>query len=347
MKNFLILDHKSKIWSNSYKNLPHKEKDFYYSPIFAKFSQENIYNRFKVRCFFASDNIDFILCPFVLRKYRFENEVFCDLTSLYNHAGPIINNPKNLSLKKYFQKEILKYCDEKKIKNFFIRYHPKIGFKIIDKKNCQNIITGDFVHVDLKKIDKNNIIKNFSRAHKKSLKKAKDNNIKILASNDQTYISEFYNLYLEEMKKKKAEKFYHFNKNLFYNIKELKNNYQFFYAFYNKKIVSCELVLFSSNFSHSFLGATNSAYKQYCPNHLLKLSIISYFKEKNLKYYFIGGGSEGILKYKEGFKNINNLKNYIGILNFDKKYNQTLLNKIKLKYNLHNINKIQFYDNYL
>ena len=347
MNKFLIANPRDKVWERSYKSLPDSQKDLFYSPNFSKFTQVNIYKNYEVKCFIALDKTDFILCPFILRKFIFNNNSFFDITSLYPHGGPISNNPKNLQLKKYFQDKCVDYCNKNKIKNFLIRYHPLVGFKFNNLQNLKNINTGDFIYVDLQKIDENDILKNFNRSVIRGIKKAIKFNIETLISNDEKYILEFYDLYSKEMKRKKADKFYFFPKEFFLNLNKLKDHYQFFYSLHKKKIVSCELVLYNSHYSHSFLGSTNILYKNYCPNSLLKKDIIMYFKEKKNKYFFLGGGPEGVRNYKQGFKNTNNLKNFIGVLEVDKLFKTELKKNMSKKYKITNEFKIQFYDKYL
>ena len=153
------------------------------------------------------------------------------------------------------------------------------------------------------------------------------------------------------MKIKKADKFYFFKKEFFFNLKKyLKNNYQFFYAKYDGKIISCELVIFSSFYCHSFLGATKHEYKKICSNHLLKTKIIEFFKLKGLQYFFLGGSQsekDGIFKYKSGFSNEKFLRNKIGKIIFNENKNLELKQIFSKEFPDENFNKLQFYENYL
>ena len=72
-----------------------------------------------------------------------------------------------------------------------------------------------------------------------------------------------------------------------------------------------------------------------------------YFKEKKNKYFFLGGGPEGVRYYKQGFGNTNNLKNFIGVLELDELFKAELKKNMSKKYKITNEFKIQFYDKYL
>jgi hypothetical protein len=346
MSKFSIIDIDSNIWKNKLDLVEEKNKDIFYSQNFARLAQKTLCKKFKVISFLAEDEKDFILCPAVVRSFNFKEKKFNDLTSLYSHGGPITNNRNNNKLLIFFCDELVKYCKDNKIINYLIRYHPLIH-RQIKNKSIKNIKTGEFVYVDLSKLNVNIISDSFARRHKRSLSKAKKNQVEILISNDRDYIEDFYNLYFRELKLKNAESFYFFDKNFFYELKNFLEGYQFFYAVYNNRIISCELVLYNNYYCHSYLGATNSDYKEICANHLLKDSILSFFKHKNLKYYLIGGGSEGVMNYKNGFKNVKNLHNYIGIIDLEIDFNKYLKNEISKNLNIYDFNRIQFYENIL
>ena len=342
MKKFYILSTSDNTWKEKFDLFPSYLIDIFYSLEFAKLCQDTIYKNYKVLCLVAEDDEDLILCPVIIRKFYNENTglFFYDLTSLYNQGGPIFTNIENKKLQEFFEKNLNIFCKKKKIINYYIRFHPLIKNHEINLSNCQKEITGDFITVNLEKLLPN-LEFNFQHRHRKSLKKAINNKIEIVMSNEDKYISEFYKVYSEEMTNKVAEKFYFFPINFFKNIKNYTNKFKFFYAFYEKKMISCELVFFNDFYCHSYLGATVSEYKDLCANHLLKKKIIEYFRGIGVKYYLIGGGSKGILHYKKGFSNEKPRNNIIGLIYYDEKY----CNELKKQFNLIETQKLQFYEN--
>jgi len=125
----------------------------------------------------------------------------------------------------------------------------------------------------------------------------------------------------------------------------MKNNSIFFYVKdQNNKILSIELILFSANYAHSYLGTTTMEGKRNYANQFLKYKIIEYLKNKNIKYYLLGGGQspeDGIYKYKESLapNSYVNSKIYFNIWNKKvyKDLNQYFKKKITSK-------KLQFYE---
>ncbi len=346
---FYILDTKNNLWSEKLNSFSKKKKDIFYQQKFADLCQKTIYKNYSINCLIAENEDDIIICPIIKRKFNFQGKNFFDLTSLYNLGGPIQKN-NNIILQNFFAKKFAEYCVENKIINYFIRFHPIIKNLDIFLNNCELINTGEFISVNLDTL-KYPIVKNFHHRHQKSIKKAINYKIEIIVSNEKKYIEDFIRIYYKEMKFKNAEDFYFFEKDFFFNLeKHINNNYQFFYAKYKNKIISCELVLFSDHYCHSFLGSTKEEFKYLCSNHLLKQKIIEHFKDKKLKFYLIGGGpnpNDGIFKYKKGFSNEKPRKNFIGKIYYNKKFYNSLINKFKENYSNENFKKLQFYEKYL
>ena len=344
---FFSLDVENNLWNDVLSLFSNLNKDIFYSQKFANLTQKTIYKNCTVKCLMANNGDNFILCPIVKRKFHFNETSFFDLTSPYNLGGPIFNKKDN-KLREFFNKQLIKYCKENQIINLFLRFHPIIrNIDIIDNVNVTE--TGDYAIVNLKKIEEP-IIKNFQYRHQKSIKKAINSKVKIIRSNDEKYLTDFIEIYRNEMIKKKANKFYFFEKDFFYNLKKfIKNHYQFFYAEFEDKIISCELVIYDDTFSHSYLGATKHEFRHICSNHLLKKEIIEYFKYKGLQYFFLGGSQsehDGIFKYKSGFSNEKILKNKIGTIIYDKKKDLELRKLFSEKFPEESLNKLQFYEDY-
>lgn len=345
---FFSIDSENNLWGETLSLFSSSNKDIFYSQKFAKLTQKTIYKNNFVKCLIATNDDNYILCPIIERKFNFKKTDFIDLTSPYNLGGPIFNK-KDENLIEFFNKKLIEYCKENKILNFFLRFHPIINNNEIIK-DVNFVDTGNYAIVNLKKIN-NPIIKNYEYRHQKSIKKAINSNVEIIISNDEEYLKDFIEIYFKEMSKKNANKFYFFEKEFFYNLKKyIKNNYQFFYAKFEEKIISCELVMFNEAYAHSYLGATMYEFRNICSNHLLKTKIIEFLKAKGLEYFFLGGSQteeDGIFKYKSGFSNEKILKNKIGKIIFDKSMNLKLRKKFKEEFPNENFKKLQFYENYL
>lgn len=333
-------------WNQTLNKLEENYQDIFYRQEFAQLTQNSIYLKYNIKCAIMNYNGGVLLYPFILRKFNFEGiEEFYDITSLYGRGG-IITNIKNDNILNHFFDEFNTYCIKKKIVTSLDRFHPIIKNDKFIHQKTEVIDVGNFSWVDLS----NNIedLKNrLADRHKKSLKKAQNNNIKIFFESNLEHLDDFLNIYSISMERKNADKFYYFNKK-FYNMLDifLKNNYTFFYATYKNKIISCELILHNKFYSHSYLGSTLHEYKHLCANHLLKFEIIKYSKNQKNKFFLLGGGikaNDGICKYKSGFSSTN-CKSLIGKTIFNKeKYLE--VDNYFLKKKIKKIDKFQFYEN--
>jgi len=341
-----IINYDDPLWSITLGKLSKNYQDVFYKQEFAHLCQKSIYTKHKIKCAVVNSSHGLLLYPFIFRKFNYKGiGEFCDITSLYGRGG-IISNINNNNIINQFFDEFNLYCKKEKIVTSFDRFHPIIkNHKYIYTKT-KVVQIGDFAYIDLTD-NINNLKNNFADGHKKSIKKAEKNNIKIFCENNLNHLDDFLNIYSTSMEQKKANKFYYFNKEFYINLNNfLKNNYSFFYAVYKNRIISCELVLHNKFYSHSYLGSTINEYKHLCSNHLLKYEIIKYCKNQKNKFFLLGGGikaNDGIYKYKSGFSS-NNYKSLVGKTIFDEKKYSDIENYF-LEKKIEKSNSFQFYEN--
>lgn len=161
----------------------------------------------------------------------------------------------------------------------------------------------------------------FKQKVRKNVKRANANNLQIIIESANTHLEDFLRIYYSTMDRTNAEDEYYFSKQFYDNLNEMKDNVMYFYAVYNKKIISAELVIYGSQACYSYLGGTDREHFDLRPNDFLKYEIIKWAKEKGLRDFVLGGGygqDDGIFQYKaclapHGIKNF-----YIGKKIFDK-----------------------------
>jgi len=313
----------------------------------------------EAKLFFYKCNYGLVLYPFLIRKINdlefFQqmkiDEIFYDITSPYGYGGPLVK-PYNESgidlLLEGFIKEFSLFCKKNKIVSEFIRFHPLmenhanfIGRLEIEKMNS-------IIYVDLS-VAEEELWENYKRNNRKNIKKALRNYIEVAVDAKFEFLDEFLEIYHGTMKKNNANKYYFFPKKFFEFIRtNFNNNYVLFASKVNNKIVSVELAIYDKDIIYSFLGGSLSEYFPLRPNNLLKHKLILWAKEKNIKYYLIGGGyhpEDGIFEYKHSFskngvkdffvgRKIYDIKKYKIFEKSFKKYllnNNLLINPIDLK----------------
>jgi hypothetical protein len=115
------------------------------------------------------------------------------------------------------------------------------------------------------------------------------------------------------MKRNSANEYYYFNYEYFKNITTyLGNKAIFYFVSFEKRLISCELVLTNGYNSYSFLGGTDSDYFHFRPNDFLKHFIINDLKTHGGNNFCLGGGSEGIFRFKKTFSKTGVVDFYIG-----------------------------------
>ena len=144
-------------------------------------------------------------------------------------------------------------------------------------------------------------------AHKvrKNVTRARKEGVRIEFDEDDRRIDDFLYVYENTMDRREAGDGYYFGRHFFENVcRDLPGQYAFFYAIYQEKVISTELVLVSSDNLYSFLGGTVADYFPLRPNDLLKHEVIEWGRQRGKKAFVMGGGFEetdGIFRYKLAF----------------------------------------------
>jgi len=265
--------------------------------------------------FFYKCDYGIVLYPFLIRKINelkfFQQmkitEIFYDITSPYGYGGPLVRSygksDKNL-LVNGFIKEFSLFCEKNNIVSEFIRFHPLMEnhANFINRLEIEKM--NSIIYVDLS-LTEEELWGNYKRNNRKNIKKAMRNDIEVVVDEEFEFLDEFLEIYYETIKKNNAKKYYFFPKIFFEFIRvSLNKNFVLFISKKNNKIISVELALYDKDVIYSFLGGTLSEYFLLRPNNLLKHKLILWAKEKNIKYYLIGGGyhpGDGIFEYKHSF----------------------------------------------
>ncbi|WP_330112136.1 GNAT family N-acetyltransferase (plasmid) [Cetobacterium somerae] len=306
-------------WQEKFKLIKNKDVQYTYEYlyVFSKYESAE-----QILFYFESKN-GVVYYPFLKRKIK--GTEYYDITSQYGYGGPLYNgeeyNKENLIQE--FRRKFDMYCLENKIVSEFIRFHPILRNHLGLENYMECINTSNVVYVDLTKSEEE-ILKNYKYSNRKSINKA----IKLgVITEEENNLDEFIKIYNSTMKRNNAIEYYKFNQNFFkYFIEELETNKIFYFAKKNQDYISTELVLYSENYAHSYLGGTNSDFFSLSPNNLLKHNLIKILQQKGIKYFLLGGGytkDDGIYKYKESFNEKGIIPFYIGKkIHNQKKYDE-------------------------
>lgn len=184
----------------------------------------------------------------------------------------------------------------------FIRFHlfeqdmtSYPAEKVLRNKNIVRTLT----------LSEDDLWMDFKHKVRKNVKKSQKAGLECIIDEDGRYLTDFLALYKSTMDRRDAADFYYFKREYFEAVfNHLPANSAYFYVLDGHKIVSTELVLYSSETVYSFLGGTREEAFDKRPNDLLKYKVMLWAKERGISNYVLGGGympEDGIYRYKQSF----------------------------------------------
>ena len=149
-----------------------------------------------------------------------------------------------------------------------------------------------------------NIFKNWSTNHRRSVKKALHNDIEIREAQNEEEWLQYYNCYMDSVKRWGENRSSFYSWKLFEIIHSAKSEcIKLWVAIFNSEIISGSLCFYSKNHAVYWNGATKTEYFHIRPVHLLMYKIIEDAINKNFKWFDFNpsGGHEGVKKFKKSF----------------------------------------------
>lgn len=196
---------------------------------------------------------------------------------------------------------------------FKISFHPQIPkyFTNLGLKEPDSSRDTYFIE-NIQQKNENEIFASFRKTLRHSIKRAMEQDFKIVRCKDQEQLKVFYNLYLKISKSHKTIPYpFSFLEKIFNS-----DHAEIILAKHNNKIIAGSLFLFYDKFIHYFLNASDKKYKDSGVNHLILWNQIKKFLQKNYHIFDLGGTRRGssleIFKKGWGAKTypIFELKNY-------------------------------------
>jgi len=314
-------------WKYYFFLLPEDRQDIYYTPEYYELYEKN--GDGKAQCFVFEKDDEIALYPFLINSvnslgYNLGKQYY-DIQGAYGYNG-VASSSDNKAFIEAFSSAFQEYSQETNIISEFTRFNPIIKNHffsrfleiIYDRDNV-------FVNLNLDDFEK----ESYKYSTQKNIKKAKRNLLSCVAFKgtevNKSTLLDFIDIYYLTLDRNIAEKYYYFSLNFFESIfSNLAKNCTLYFVSYQGKYISTELVLHGKKIAYSFLGGTLSENFDLRPNDLLKDYIIKDLKYKELKIFCLGGGSDGVLKYKMTFARNGVIPFYIG----KKVYNQVIYDEV-------------------
>ena len=343
-QNKLLLTKDSDEWTKLLEKT--ENPDIYFTPEYAKIYEYNYGKEIdEAFCgtsllFFFGNKDEFVIYPLIKRKINdlpFMKQTkmppLFDVISHYGYGGLLVkcDNKKNeKQLLKKFLATFNKLCIENNMVTEFIRFHPLINnhdilidLIPIDKRNST-------VYIDLTQ-DEQTILKNMNKKTRNLIRKAEKNNVEIKLSTNKKDVAIFTDLYLQTMRKNKADKKYFFPLDFFKNtINLLNGNISLFTAKYDGEIIAASLFMHKYDSLHYHFSGSNKNFMNLAPNNLLLWEVALWGKKQGYKRFHLGGGSsdeDGLFHFKSGFSKNQSAFYTSSIIHNKKIYDQLCLLK--------------------
>lgn len=330
--NYKILTLNDRIqWKELFFKLPENQQDIYYTPEY--YSLYENYGDGKAQCFVFEKNGELALYPFLINSvnelgYDLAYEYY-DIQGAYGYNG-VLTSSNDEKFVEAFYKAFKEFCNQNNIIAEFVRFNPIIKNHNFSKSKMHIIQLMENVIVDLSIKDLYNNA--YEHSTRKNINKALKNelNVEFYFGNNvnDTKINIFKNLYINTMERNQADKYYYFN-DKFYNdiFEKLGDNVLLVFIKYLDRYIASEIIPIGDQIGYSFLGGSTQEFFNLRPNDILKHSIILKLQELNKKYFCLGGGNDGIIKFKKTFSKNGNVPFYIGKKIHNKKVYNNLISE--------------------
>lgn len=242
------------------------------------------------------------IMPMVKRKIV--DSDFFDVISPYGYNGPLFRKNEKKSIKSEFWQLVDQWYMSNNILTEFVRFSLNENY-INYSGNCNATLENVY----------GNLFYNFEKQWASFLPKVRNNyrkaetfklSFKIFENSHITKytIKEFYEIYVDTMKRNNAHKFLYFSLAYFEQlILSNPQHYAIATVYFKGMPISTELIIIYENIIHAFLGGTNVAHYNQRPNDFLRVEVIKWAIKKGKKNYVLGGGirnNDGLYKSKKG-----------------------------------------------
>ena len=251
----------------------------------------NINNQDEGLAIYLETNNGGILFPLI--KKKISSEQWCsklgyyDVITPYGYSGAFYWGD-GVQYKNTFWEQYRLWCQENKIISTLMRLSLFEG-RVLTPIGRIESPYGNIVRS--LQLEEEELWYDYKHAVRKNIKRAINSGLQIEVDLSGEKLEDFLRIYYSTMDRVDAKSQYYYSVDYFKSIiKKLPKNYVFFHVLYEEKVISTELVLLSHNDIYSFLGGTESEYRNMRPNNFLKHEIIKWGRENGKCNFVLGGG---------------------------------------------------------
>lgn len=290
-------------WNQFLEDFSIDQKDIYFTEEYVKLYETE---EDKAECFIYSENKNFFIFPYLIRKHIIEGKEYFDFESQYGYGGPI-SNSSDEEFNQSAQKAFLKYCNDHKIFAGFMRLHPLLkNYKLLSEI-AQIQFNRKTVALNLTITKEDIWEKQIHSKNRNEIRKAEKAGLEYKVDDKFIFLKDFIHLYDDTMRKVNADEFYFFDSDYYENLIKKFNGKAFLgLVLLDNKIISAAIFLINGYYAHYHLSGSNSSFLNICPNNFLLYNTALFLKEKGLKRFHLGGGyntdpDNSLFKFKQRF----------------------------------------------
>lgn len=256
---------------------------------------------------------------YVYMKRRIADGLY-DAVTPYGYGGVLFDGELSAEALETFREAFEQQMQEAHIVCNFVRYHPVLANAIPMKGISKVIDLGKTVAMDLSSPEV--IWSNIHSKNRNMIRKAEKNGIEILHGQGMELMDQFIDIYNATMQKDNAEEYYYFKRPFYESIdRDLKDNYEMFYAMYEGRPIAMSIMIFANGRLNYHLSGSDIEYRNLAPSNLLLYKAALWGCEQGMKTFHLGGGvgsgEDNLFKFKIAFNKNSDYQFSIGKQVFD------------------------------
>jgi len=289
-------------WNEYLDFFPDERKDIYYTEEYVKLYESSIDEPV---CFVCSEGENYMLFPYLRRRFTFNGTVYYDFETAYGYGGAIFNKVDEAFMSSAYQ-IFANYCKDNNYVCGFVRFHPllnnieqydTIGKLLVDRPT---------VAIDVRPSEEEIWMQQLTSKNRNTVKKATANGLQFIKDKDFKYLDKFIALYNRTMQKVGADDFYIFENDYYYKFRENIKDSFLGVVLHGEEVVSGAMFFYSKDFGHYHLSGSNPEYLYLNPNNFMLWEAAKALREVGVKHFHLGGGStpdenNSLLEFKSRF----------------------------------------------
>ncbi len=299
-------------------------KDIYFTEEYVKLYEDQ---DTKAECFIYREGERIFLFPYLRKRINIIEEEWFDFETAYGYGGPLCNVQDRSFIEDAWT-ELKVLSAENRVVAGFVRFHPLLNNHRFVAGGHNVTFDRKTVSVDLTLTKKQIWEEQIHPKHRNVIRKAEEAGLVYKVDEEFAYLDAFVSMYYNTMKRLNTEEFYFFSDRYFADLKKtLSKNAFLGLVLLDGRAISSAIFFHYGKFGHYHLSGSLDEYLHCYPNNFLLFNTILYMKERGLRCFHLGGGTDGssangLYKFKRRFSKQES-DFYIGKIIFNKKIYDT------------------------